>query len=122
MRKKLIWIAPLGLVAIALFLFIGGEAVRLLWNWLTPAIFGWPEITFWQALGVLALCRILFGGLGRSSGPAGPRMDMCGRMTDRMADRVAARWQTMTPAERDRFRDRFRARFGGGPADPTPVD
>jgi len=122
MRKKLIWIAPLGVAAIALFLFLGGEAVRLLWNWLAPVIFGWHEITFWQALGVLALCRILFGGLGRHGGPAGPRMDIRGRVADRMADRVAARWATMTAEERDRFRDRFRARFGGGPGDATPVD
>ena len=28
-----------------------------------PALFGWRQITFWQALGLLALCRILFGGL-----------------------------------------------------------
>ena len=38
--------------------------VRLLWNWLLPSLFGWRLITFWQALGILVLCRILFGGLG----------------------------------------------------------
>lgn len=122
MKKKLIWIAPLALAAIALFLFLGGQAVRLLWNWLAPTIFGWREITFWQALGVLALCRILFGGLGRGGAAGGPRMDMRGRMADRMADRVAARWQTMTAEERDRFRQRFRSRSGAGPGAPTPVD
>jgi hypothetical protein len=122
MNKKMIWIAPLALAAIPLLLFLGGEAVRLLWNWLVPAIFGWRAITFWQALGLLALCRILFGGLGLHGGPEGPRMETRGRMTDRMADRVAARWQTMTAEERARFRDRFRARFGGGPGEPTPVD
>jgi RNA polymerase sigma factor (sigma-70 family) len=42
----------------------GGTIVRLLWNWLLPPLFGWPEVTFWQALGLLALCRILFGGFG----------------------------------------------------------
>jgi hypothetical protein len=35
-----------------------------LWNWLLPPLFGWRQITFWQALGILALCRILFGGFG----------------------------------------------------------
>ncbi|GHS93976.1 hypothetical protein FACS1894207_1370 [Bacteroidia bacterium] len=39
-------------------------AVMLLWNWLAPAIFGWAVINFWQALGLLVLARILFGGLG----------------------------------------------------------
>ena len=47
-----------------LFTSIGGEIVRLLWNWLLPPLFGWRQITFWQALGLLALCRILFGGFG----------------------------------------------------------
>ena len=55
----------MGILAIALFITIGGEIVMHLWNWLLPALFGWREITFWQALGILVLCRILFGGLGR---------------------------------------------------------
>jgi len=42
----------------------GGEIVLHLWNWLLPSLFGWREITFWQAVGLLALCRILFGGFG----------------------------------------------------------
>ena len=35
--------------------------VMSLWNWLMPAIFGSRLITFWQALGLLVLARILFG-------------------------------------------------------------
>lgn len=31
-----------------------------LWNWLVPAIFGGPVITFWQALGLNFLTSILF--------------------------------------------------------------
>jgi hypothetical protein len=62
--KKLIWIAPLAILAMAVFIVIGGEVVRLLWNWLLPPLFGLREVTFWQALGILALCRILFGGAG----------------------------------------------------------
>jgi len=56
------------------FIVVGGFVVRLLWNWLLPPIFGLREITFWQALGLLALCRILFGGYGRGGGSyRGPR-------------------------------------------------
>ena len=36
----------------------------LLWNALLPCIFGIASINFWQALGLLALSRILFGGMG----------------------------------------------------------
>ena len=31
-----------------------------LWNWLMPAIFNLPEITWWQAWGLTCLCSILF--------------------------------------------------------------
>jgi hypothetical protein len=52
---------PFAMIAfIAVFSF----AVMLLWNWLLPSVAGLPEITFLQALGLLALSRILFGGLG----------------------------------------------------------
>ena len=64
-RWKMIFIAPLAILAMVLFIAIGGEMVMHLWNWLLPPLFGWRQITFWQALGILALCRILFGGLGR---------------------------------------------------------
>lgn len=33
----------------------------LLWNWLMPTIFGLPQITFWQAMGLNALSSMLFG-------------------------------------------------------------
>ena len=62
--KKLIVIAPLAILGMLLFTFIGGEIVLQLWNWLLPQLFGWRPITFWQALGMLALCRVLFGGFG----------------------------------------------------------
>ncbi len=63
-RKKLILLAPLAVLGLLLFVFIGGEVVKQLWNWLLPPLFGWRQVTFWQALGILALCRILFGGFG----------------------------------------------------------
>ena len=102
--KKLIWIAPLAIVGIAVFMLIGGSVVRLLWNWLLPGLFGWPQLTFWQALGLLALCRILFGGLGRHVG-GGPRG----------FHGMRERCERMTPEERERFRQRMRERFGLGP-------
>jgi hypothetical protein len=64
MRRKWIFLAPMAILAMLLFIAIGGEVVLQLWNWLLPSIFGWRQITFWQAVGILALCRILFGGFG----------------------------------------------------------
>ena len=54
-RKKLILLAPLAILGLLLFVFIGGEVVKQLWNWLLPPLFGWRQLTFWQALGLLAL-------------------------------------------------------------------
>ncbi len=68
----MIFIAPLAILGMLLFVFIGGEIVLHLWNWLLPPLFGWRQITFWQALGLLVLCRILFGGLGWQRLPVAP--------------------------------------------------
>jgi hypothetical protein len=112
-KKKLIFLVPAGIVAITLFIFIGGELVMHLWNWLLPPLFGWRLITFWQAVGLLALCRILFGGV---SGRGYHRSN--GR------DRgMAGRWTRMTPEERAKFREAIRARwghFGDAAAEPKP--
>ena len=75
-----------------LFIFIGGEVVLHLWNWLLPPLFGWRQITFWQAIGMLVLCRILFGGVsGRGLHRSNSRR------------RMAERWERMTPEEREKI-------------------
>jgi hypothetical protein len=63
MRKKWIGIIRLASLGIALFITISGEVVLHLWNCLVPSLFGWRQINFWQTVGLLALCRILFGGV-----------------------------------------------------------
>jgi len=113
MRKRWIFLAPVVILVFLLFVALGGEVVRLLWNWLLPQLFGWREISFWQALGILALCRILFGGLGlHGSG----RSNLRRRVADRLADRMGDRWDAMTPEERERFRQRIRERCGFDPS------
>ena len=118
-RKNWIFIAPAAIAGIVLFTFIGGEIVKVLWNWLLPPLFGFRPLTFWHALGLLALCRILFGGFGLSGGSrshSGMRSRIAERVSDRMADRVGDRWATMTPEERERFRQRVRDRCGFDPS------
>jgi hypothetical protein len=91
MKRKL-WFIPLVLVAVALLAWI----VMLLWNWVMPGLFvgGAPiaHLDYGRAVGLLILCRILFGGFrGRHGGH--------GRGRDRWL-----RWQAMTPEEREQFR------------------
>lgn len=94
MRRKWMFIAPLAILGIVIVTGIGGGVVMLLWNWLMPPLFGRPEVTFWQGLGLLALCRILFGGMGRHVGHR-------------------ARWNA---EEKARFRQRVRERLGLNPS------
>jgi chromate transport protein ChrA len=90
-------IAAIAILAVAVFGFI----LMNLWNWLGPAVFGARTITFWQALGILVLAKILFGGFGGRPGRGG-------HWRDRMRDR----WAHMTPEERERFRQGIRNRCG----------
>jgi hypothetical protein len=104
----MILFAPLAILGMLLFVFAGGEIVLHLWNWLLPPLFGWRQVNFWQALGLLALCRILFGGFGFHNSS---RSSVRSRMRQRMEERC----ENLTPEERERFRQRMRDRFGFGP-------
>jgi hypothetical protein len=105
-----LFVVPAAILGIALFIGIGGWIVMHLWNWLTPALFGWPALTFWQAVGLLALTRILVGGHGFGRGGRG-----------RCRHRMWERWDNMTPEERDRLRHGMRERWGmGDPSTPNP--
>ena len=95
------------IVVISIFAAGFGQAVLHIWNLLMPALFGLHQISYWQALGLLSLCWILFGG---------PRGWMAPRMYGR--NRMRARWEHMTPEERETFRAGMRGRCGqmGSPA------
>jgi hypothetical protein len=86
-------------------------AVEHLWNWLMPAIFGLRAITYWQALGLLGLSWLLFGG--PKILPGGPG----GYWRHRMRER----WEQMTPEERERFRAGMRGRCGGLETPSSPA-
>ena len=46
------------------FALVFGLAVKWLWNWLMPALFGLGAITYWQAFGIVILTKLLFGSFG----------------------------------------------------------
>lgn len=72
-----------------------GGIVMLLWNCLMPEIFHLPVITFWQALGLLILTKILFSGF-RGGGPK-----------PRWKEKLKKRWMNMTPEEREKFKQEW---------------
>jgi len=109
-KFRKIWILKFLLFG-ALLLAVFGFVVMGLWNWLTPAMFGLRTIGYWQAVGLLILSKILFGGfMGR------PRLHRGDRWGRWMADR----WGAMTPEEREKFRQRMWQDFGpfGPPPEP----
>ncbi len=62
--KKMAKYIPLFIILFFAAAFVFGFFVMELWNWLIPTLFGGPVVTFWQAIGILILSKILFGGLG----------------------------------------------------------
>lgn len=89
-----------GLVIGAVIFVALGLLVMSLWNALLPAILGVKAIGFWQALGILVLSRILFGGLGFRPGMFGAHR------------RMHERWMKMTPEQREAFMQQRREGFG----------
>lgn len=94
--RKIAGILLLVIVGVAAF----GTIVMLLWNALMPDIFHLPTISFWQALGLLLLAKILFSGF-RGGGPR-----------RRMKERLSEKWMNMTPEEREKFKQDWGGRCG----------
>ena len=88
--------AVMALAFIALFSLI----TMLLWNALIPDIFKGPSITYFQALGLLILTKILF-----VIGPARRPPFMRGHH-DEWRKRMHDRWEKMSPEERERWKNK----------------
>ena len=103
---KKFWIKK-GLMFIAFFIaaaLLTGFVVMGLWNAILPAVLGVKAITFIQALGILLLSKILFGGFrGGCHGRNGQQWKM--KMQEKMGG--------MTPEEKENFKAEWRKRCGG---------
>jgi hypothetical protein len=76
--------------------------VMLLWNAILPAVLHTQHINYWQALGLLILCRILFGGIPISRRRGGPAF---GKRSV-----IKEKWMNMTDDERSKFKEEWRRR------------
>jgi hypothetical protein len=105
--KILMWIV-LGAALIGLV----GMITMQLWNWLVPEIFNGPAITFWQAVGLLVLSKILFSGFGGKRGHGA-----------HWKHRYYEKWSTMTPEERIRFKEKMKDKWcRKSPAETTETN
>ena len=81
--------------------------VMLLWNAILPNLLHVSTINYWQAAGLLLLCRILSGGFrGAPGGWRQPRGGPYGRMREK--------WNGMSGEERENFRSEWQKRCRPG--------
>ena len=103
---RTIWMGRILKIAIFAMIVIAGfgQAVLQLWNLLVPSIFGLPMISFWQAVGLMSLSWILFGGLGMFRGRP--------FYASQWQHRMGQSWEQMPAEEREKFREGLRSRCG----------
>ena len=96
------WIKKFVMVIVAVAVF--GTAFVLvtqyLWNWLVPALFAGPMISFWQAFGLLVLSKILFSGFGGHKGGWSRHRGNGMYWKDK--------WSRMSPDEQERFKAKMK--------------
>ena len=102
--RKLRFLIPVGFLAVAALISV---VVMALWNWLMPALFGLGVISFWQALGIFVLSRILFGGFGGGHGFRRHKHHAAGH-------HIRKKWLKMTPEQRKEFVKNRREHFSRG--------
>ncbi len=77
--------------------------VMALWNHLLPEILGVKSITYWQAMGILILCKILFGGIHFGKG-----------MRDFKERKMREKMMHLSPEEREKFKEVWKNRCESG--------
>lgn len=76
---------------ITAFILLFGYVIMLLWNWLMPEIFGLTTITFWQAIGLGLLSKLLLGGFGGDKD--GKRSDKCNSKKGKTSKSDFSKWK-----------------------------
>jgi hypothetical protein len=107
MRKGGMLIKCIVAAVVAMLFF--GWVTWLLWNWLVPTLFGGPSLSYWQALGLLLLTKILFFGIGGSRGCSEGYNTRQREWKRRFSEKVSA----MTPEEREALKQKMREKWCG---------
>ena len=88
---------PLFILAIAAGVFAFTGIVMILWNAILPGVLHVTAISFWQAMGILALSKILFGGFRGRRHFGGWHMKK----------HMYMKWQNMTDEEKEKMKQQF---------------
>lgn len=110
MREYRVFKAVKILLMVVAGVIVFGFVTMTLWNSVMPALLGLKVITFWQALGLFCLSKVLFGGFHRH---VGGRPGWKRHMADRFAN--------MTPEDREKFRAGMRGRSWCRPCGDVPA-
>lgn len=94
------WILKFLVFGIVMLVLIG-LVTQVLWNWLVPELFAGPILTFWQALGLLALTKILFWSFGKGGG----------HWRSHQSGYWAQKWKGMSPEDRERFKEKMKEKW-----------
>ncbi len=89
------------IVVAPLFIFGFGYIVMLLWNALLPEIIGVNTITYWQAIGILILSKILFGGFGGKG-------KSHHNHSNNSKHNLRQKWMNMDEDERAKFKEQWK--------------
>ena len=110
--KSTIKFVFMGILAVLVACVVFAVAVKLLWNALLPQIFALPQISYLQAVGLLILSRLLFGGIGdemhNHNTRRGARRD--GHMFDH-GNKLREKWMNMSEEERKEFMEKEKEFF-----------
>jgi hypothetical protein len=103
--RRFFWIAPFAIIGVLVF----GGIVMLLWNNILSPVLHVSVLSFWQALGILVLSKILFSSFG-GGGYRGR-----GHWRQRMM------WENLSPEQKEKLRgewDNWCQRRGYAPTAP----
>jgi hypothetical protein len=92
------WVAIGGVILATLLALALGWLLQYLWNTIPAALFKWPTITYWQAVGLFILSKLLFGGMGGH--PHHPGHHGHGRKFRKWHRHCGGNWETESGHER----------------------
>lgn len=101
MNNRSFWIKKIiGLTLCAVSIAgLAGWVVMMLWNNVLAEVATVKIITYWQALGLLLLSKILFGGFNKWGGKH-----------KRWSNEMKDKWHNMSADEKEKFKEEWRSK------------